>query len=221
MHLKQAHNKKTGRTYLSIVQSYWDKERGSSRATTIEKIGYLDELQKVHDDPISHFKNLVVEKNAQSVQSSTENIIKFNKEQILEKSTSNRKNYGYIVIVKLLTELGLERFLINRKQSTKLECSTNSIMKLLIISRILSPGSKKRAFLEKEKYFDFEGDKNFDLNSIYRSLSHFSSLAKDIQLLIHSRIIKHYGRKTELVYYDITNYYFEIDKEDELRKKGL
>ena len=220
MHLKQAHNKKTGRTYLSIVQSYWDKERGSSRAKTIEKIGYLDELQKVHADPISHFKNLVAEKNAQSIQASTGNIIKFSKDQILEKSTSNRKNYGYIVIVKLLTELGLERFLINKKQSTKLECSTSSIMKLLVISRILSPGSKKRAFLEKEKYFDFEGDKNFDLNSIYRSLSHFSTLSKDIQLLIHSRIIKHYGRKTALVYYDITNYYFEIDKEDELRKKG-
>ena len=220
MHLKQSHNKKTGRTYLSIVQSYRDKERGCSRTKTIEKIGYLDELQKIHDDPISHFKNLVAEKNEQNIQASAESIIKFSKAQILEKSTSNRKNYGYIVIVKLLTELGLERFLINKKQSTKLEYSTSSIMKLLIISRILSPGSKNRAFLEREKYFDFEGDKNFDLNAIYRSLSHFASLTKEIQLLIHNRIIKHYGRKTELVYYDITNYYFEIDKEDELRKKG-
>ena len=220
MHLKQAHNKKTGRTYLSIVQSYRDKEKGYSTSKTIEKIGYLDELQKIYDDPIAHFKNLVAEKNEKNQQSAEENIIKFNKHQILEKGTSNRKNYGYIIIVKILTELGLEQLLINRKRTTKLECSTNSIMKLLIISRILSPGSKKRAFHEKERYFDFEGDNNFDLNNVYRSLSHFAELAKDIQLLIHSRIIKYYGRKTELVYYDITNYYFEIDKEDELRKKG-
>ena len=220
MHLKQAHNKKTGRTYLSIVQSYRDKEKGHSRAKTIEKIGYLDDLQKKYDDPITHFKNLVAERNAQSLQESSEDTIKINKHQILEKGTSYRKNYGYIVILKILTELGLERFLINRKQSTKLEYSTSSIMKLLIISRILSPGSKKRAFEERQRYFDFEGDKNFDLNCIYRSLNHFTSLTKDIQLLIHDRITKRYGRKTNLIYYDITNYYFEIDKEDKLRKKG-
>jgi len=220
MHLKQAHNKKTGRTYLSIVQSYRDKEKGYSSAKTIEKIGYLDDLQKIYDDPISHFKNIVAEKNLQSIQESAEYTIKFNKNQILEKGTSNRKNYGYIAILKILTELGLERFLINRRQATKFEYNTSTIMKLLIISRILSPGSKKRAFDEREKYFDFEGNKKFDLVSIYRALSHFSKLSKDIQLLIHNRVSKHYGRKTNLVYYDITNYYFEIDKEDDLRKKG-
>ena len=84
----------------------------------------------------------------------------------------------------------------------------------------LSPGSKKRAFDEKERYFDFEGKARFDLKDIYRCLSHFSGLAKDIQLLIHERIRAQHGRKTDLIYYDVTNYYFEIDMEDELRKKG-
>jgi len=106
-------------------------------------------------------------------------------------------------------------------RESKIECNTSSIMKLLVISRILTPGSKKKAFEEKGRYFDFEKEDAFELVDIYRSLSHFALLAKDIQLLIHHRITKNYGRKLELIYYDVTNYYFEIDKEDELRKKGV
>jgi transposase len=94
-------------------------------------------------------------------------------------------------------------------------------MKLLVISRILSPGSKKKAFEERGRYFDFEKEDAFKLPDIYRSLSHFAKLAGDIQPLMHSRIAKNHGRDLSLVYYDVTNYYFEIDKEDKLRKKGV
>jgi len=85
----------------------------------------------------------------------------------------------------------------------------------------LSPGSKKKAFDECGRYFDFEKADVFDLHDIYRSLSFFAKLEKDIQVLVHDRITKNYGRNLELIYYDVTNYYFEIDMEDDLRKKGV
>jgi len=53
MYLKQANNKKTGRTYLSMVQNYYDKDKGYSRTKTIESFGYLDELEKQFDDPVA------------------------------------------------------------------------------------------------------------------------------------------------------------------------
>jgi transposase len=71
------------------------------------------------------------------------------------------------------------------------------------------------------RYFDFEKPDIFSLTDIYRSLSHFSDLAKDIQIHMHNRITKNYGRNLDLVYYDVTNYYFEIELEDDLRKKGV
>ena len=71
------------------------------------------------------------------------------------------------------------------------------------------------------RYFDFEKKDIFSLLDVYRSLSHFSGLAKDVQLLMHDRITKNQGRGMDLIYYDVTNYYFEIDKEDELRRKGF
>ena len=219
--LKQTFIKKTGRIYLSMARSFRDKEKGYARTKTVESFGYLDELQKVFDDPIAHFKQVVEEKNRLAQQEDAVYTITANKNQELSKNTTNRMNYGYIVILKLFYELGLDRFLINRKQTTKIEYNTSAIMKLLVISRILSPGSKKKAFHEMGRYFDFDKKIDFDLTDIYRSLSHFASLAKDIQLLIHDRITKNYSRKTDLIYYDVTNYYFEIDKEDELKAKGV
>ena len=222
MYLKKSKNKKTGRTYLSIAEGYWDTEKGHTRTITIEKIGYVDELQNEYTDPITHFTKIVEQRNLEKRQLAAEYVITARKDQRLGKDISRRKNYGYIVIMKLFYELGLEGFLNNRRlRESKLECNTVSIMKLLVISRILDPGSKKRAFDERSRYFDFEKKAAFDLVDVYRSLSHFAKLEKDIQLLIHNRITKNYGRNLELIYYDVTNYYFEIDMEDDLRKKGV
>ena len=222
MYLKKSTNKKTGRTQLSIAHGYWDKERGHSRTKIIENLGFLDELQNDYDDPIAHFKKIVEERNAEEKQVATEFVITARKDQMLGEEISRRMNYGYIVIMKLFYELGLEGFLNNRRlRESKLKCNTVSIMKLLVISRILNPGSKKKAFDERGKYFDFEKEDAFNLTDIYRSLSHFAKLEKDIQLLIHNRISKNYGRTLDLIYYDVTNYYFEIDMEDDLRRKGV
>jgi len=222
MHLKRSPNKKTGRTYLSMVRTYRDKEKGYSRTVTVESFGYLDELEKIYDDPISHFERHVEERNLAEKQEAAEYSITAKKNQELEKHTAARKNYGYIIIMKLYYELGLDSLLINRqRRNTKIVCNTSTIMKMLLINRILSPGSKKGAFEERGRYFDFEKEGAFQLVDIYRSLSHFAMLEKNIQLLMHDRITKNYGRNLDLIYYDVTNYYFEIDKEDDLRKKGV
>ena len=222
MYLKKSYNKNTGKTYLSIAQGYWDKEKGHSRTKIIEKIGFLEELKEKYDDPIGHFSEVVREKNHIAEIGSAEYKIIANKSQRLERDTVNRRNYGYIVIMKQFCELGLDRFLINRQRRvTKIECNTSTIMKMLVIQRILSPGSKKKAFDEMGRYFDFEKKDAFELMDVYRSLSHFAGLEKDIQLLLHNRITANYGRNLDLIYYDVTNYYFEIDTEDSLRKKGV
>jgi transposase len=91
-------------------------------------------------------------------------------------------------------------------------------MKLLVFSRILAPSSKKKAFENRDWYFE-----NFDftLDDIYRCLTFLSSKRDNLKLHLHRKIKEQYGRSTELVYYDVTNYYFEIDKPDNLRKKGV
>jgi transposase len=221
-YLKKAFNKKTGRTYLSMAHGYRDKERGHTRTISIESYGYLDELQEKYEDPIAHFNHIVDEYNLKQAQETAEYTISAKKNQQLNKDTLNRKNYGYIVIMSLYHELGLDVLLINRqRRQTKIEFNTSSIMKMLVINRILAPSSKKKAYEERSRYFDFEKEDAFGLIDVYRALSFFTKYEKDIQLLIHDRITKNYGRNLDIIYYDVTNYYFEIDMEDELRKKGV
>jgi transposase len=94
----------------------------------------------------------------------------------------------------------------------------NSIMRLLVFSRLLAPGSKKKAYDEREWFFERS---DFSLVDMYRGLSRFAGYAEALQLWIHERIVATYGRDTSITYYDVTNYYFEIDEQDELRRKGV
>ena len=61
MYLQQSKNQ-AGRIYLSFVQGY--RKDGKVKHKTVEKIGYLDDLEKIYDDPIAHFKKLALERNA-------------------------------------------------------------------------------------------------------------------------------------------------------------
>jgi len=129
-----------------------------------------------------------------------------------------RKNAGYAAILKIYYDLKLDQFFNNDARNHGFEYSPNSIMTLLVVSRLLSPGSKQKAFDEKARYFErFD----FSLADVYRCLSYFATKEFEVQSHISEQITACYGeRNTKTVYYDVTNYYFEIDVEDELRKRG-
>jgi len=217
MNIKLSPNPKTGRTYLSIVRSYRDKATGKNRAATIKSIGYIDELSKTYADPIAHFKEIAQQMTAEENEKKILNL-KINMGEVLIEDSAGRKNFGYAAIVKIYHELGLNEFLNNKARWEPFKYNTNSIMLLLVISRLLSPGSKKKAFEEKGRYFErFD----FELEDIYRALSHYAKLSTELQRHMNEQISARYGRDTKTVYYDVTNYYFEIDRPDELRKYGF
>lgn len=91
-------------------------------------------------------------------------------------------------------------------------------MRLLVYSRLLFPGSKRDNVINKDVFFD---SFKFSLDNVYDALTHFNEISVNLQKHLHEKVTEQYGRETALVYYDVTNYYFEIDKQDELRKKGV
>jgi transposase len=215
MHLRKAYNKKTERTYLSIVHGYRDLE-GKSKSKVIQSLGYLDELQKTHEDPIAHFTAIAkeMETERQAVKSVT---ITLDLNEPIDANGANRKNYGCVLFSKIYHELEIDRFLNNARRHEKFTFNSESIMRLLLYMRLMRPGSKREAFFRKEQFFD-----NFDftLEDVYDGLTHFNQIADNLQQHLHEMVVKLYGRQTNIVYYDVTNYYFEIDKPDELRKRG-
>jgi transposase len=69
----------------------------------------------------------------------------------------------------------------------------------------------------KDEFFD---NFKFSLDDVYSCLTHFDNISDTLQQHLHEMVTKQYNRNTDLVYYDVTNYYFEIDHQDEFRRKG-
>lgn len=91
-------------------------------------------------------------------------------------------------------------------------------MKFLVYSRLLAPASKKKTY-ENRNWF-FEKD-NYSLDDVYRCLTFFNKHKENLQLWINDKVKVFYGRNTSFIYYNVTNYYFETDKIDNFKRKGV
>jgi len=216
MYLKKTYKKESGRTYLAIAQKYRHPVKKVSTDRTVKSLGYLDELEKKYKDPIAHFKK-VAKKMTEEDNAKKKVTLKINMDEVLAGDSKGQKNLGYAAILKIYHELELDVFFNNRARNKSFKYNTNSIMIMLAVSRLLSPGSKKKAFLERSRYFERF---SFTLVDIYHSLSHFAKLEKELQKYLNLKVKEKYGRNTKTIYYDVTNFYFEIDKADDFRKYG-
>lgn len=179
-------------------------------------MGYLHDLTEQYPDPIAHFKEVVNQMNSDE-KTNNKLTLTIDMTEELPSETHTRYNMGYAVIMKIYHELELDRFFNNKARHETFEYNTNSIMKLLTITRILHPSSKKSSFEYKDRFFERF---NFELYDIYRALSYFSKIGLDCQRFVSDQINTKFGRDTSLMYFDVTNFHFEIDKADELRKRG-
>lgn len=207
--------KKKG-TYLIIEKKYWDKEKRQSRTKHHETLGYLHDLEKQLPEPIKHFKKIVDQMNAEE-KGNKKLTLEIDLNEKLPNETHTRYNFGYAAIMKIYYELELDRFFNNKARHEPFKYNTNSIMTLLTITRILNPSSKKRSYEYKDMFFERF---NFELHDVYRALSHFSKIGTECQRFISDQISAKYGRDTSLMYFDVTNFHFEIDRTDDFRKNG-
>lgn len=203
-------------TYLVIQKKYWDKEKKQSRTKHHRSLGYLHDLQEQYPDPVAHFKEVICQMNADEKRVNILTL-EIDMNEKLQIDTHTRYNMGYAVIMKIYHELELNRFFNNKARHETFEYNTNSIMILLTITRILYPSSKKRSYEYKDRFFErFD----FELYDIYRALSHYSKIGLECQKFISDKITEKYGRDTTLMYFDVTNFHFEIDEQDNLRRRG-
>jgi transposase len=217
MHLKKTPNTK-GRIRLSIVDTYYDKEKKTSRQKTIESLGWLDELEKQYGDPIAHFSKRVEQLREEKKNKQAPINFTFYDSDRLCPGDNLRKNFGYAALSKIYHELKIDTFLINRQRHSKEKYDANTIMKMLVYSRLLSPMSKKASFDNREMFFE---KTNYSLDDVYRCLGFLNNHKENLQVWLNDKIKENYGRDTSLIYYDVTNYYFESDEQDDFKRKGV
>ena len=151
MHLKKT-PARNGRTHLSIVEGRRDPKTGKVKKVTVKTLGYLDVLEKTYTDPIAHFTEVAAQMNKAKANEKTALTITLDSTHRV--NGDERKNIGYVALSAVYHELGIDAFLQGRQKSLGIEYNLNSIMRLLVFSRLLAPGSKKKAYDERAWFFE-------------------------------------------------------------------
>jgi transposase len=212
---------KNGRIYLSFVEGYRDPVTKKVKHRVVEKLGYLDEYLDQYKDPIAHFKEVARIRTQKVKEEESKKEIFLGSvyaDELMFENENSMRHMGFLPLSSIYHELKLDQFIINRQRSLSIDYSLNDVMQLLVYTRILAPGSKIASFQKKD---NIARPFNCDWFDVYRALDYFASFREDLLLHLHEQVRINYNRRTDVVFYDVTNYYFEIDQEDEFRRKGF
>lgn len=209
--LKKTKNKKG--IYLQIYESYYDPERKCGAHRSYKPVGYVHELiDKGIDDPVSFYSDEIKKLNSEYKENKRKNKVR----QISEESPE--KLLGYFPVKNLNDSLGTKKYLNLLQTATGFRFNIADLMSALIYSRMVHPCSKSKTYDEiiprlYEKY-------DFSLDQLYSGIGYIGSEYEKIIEIYNHQINQKYKFDTEKTYFDCTNFYFEIDREDELRRKG-
>ena len=209
--LKKTNNKKG--TYLQIYSSFYDPQRGHTAHKAYKPIGYVHELQaKGIEDPISFYKEEVNRLNQEA---------KAEKNAKKEKQISDdspEKLIGYFPMKNINDKLSVKKYIDLMQTATDFRFNVFDMISALVYARLVQPCSKSRTYVEViPKLFE---SYDFSLNQLYDGLEYIGCEYEKIIEIYNHQIQQMYKFDTSHTYFDCTNFYFEIDKEDDFRKKG-
>lgn len=209
--LKKTNNKKG--TYLQIYESFYDPERRGGAHRSYKPVGYVHELQaKGIDDPVAFYKEEVMKLN-QQLQAA-----KNAKKARQISDDSPEKLIGYFPMKNINDKLSVKKYIDLMQTATDFRFNVFDMISALVYARLVQPCSKSKTFEEViPKLFD---SYDFSLNQLYDGLEYIGCEYEKIIEIYNHQIQQMYKFDTSHTYFDCTNFYFEIDKEDNFRKKG-
>jgi transposase len=222
MHIDCRNN--NGKPYLVVLESYSVKVDGVRKnlKRTIRSIGPLSRFDDGKPEFVSRLKKSFLEGAPiiEGLDDLVANKPRPRKVSVTldrndpETAFSNPKNIGYFILDGIYDALGINDVLHKYKSKSRLEYDLNGHAKALIFGRCLSPDSKCATWRARGKYL-FEVVSSEKLIEVYRALDVLDGLSVKIQQRMNTKIEKHIGRNKTICFYDVTNYWFEIDDPDE------
>lgn len=201
---------------LYVVKSVYNNKKRTNKV--VEKLGTYDKLkQDLNEDPIEWAKKYVEKLNKQEKAGTRNILVKYNPSKIIEKNQQNSFNGGYLFLEKIYYELGLNDICKTISHKYKFEYDLNNILSRLVYGRIIFPASKLATYDLSKKFIE---QPTFELQHIYRALEVISKETDLIQSELYKNSLNVSKRNTNILYYDCTNYFFEIEEESGLRQYG-
>lgn len=193
----------------SVIKSAYKNKKITS--VVVERLGndkYICETYGV-DDAEAWARAYVAELNKKSEEEQAKITISFSPVKSIPKDEQRSFNAGYLFLQAIYYDLGLNKIATAIKRKHRFEYNLNAILSRLVYSRIIYPGSKRNTFEQSKRFVE---KPDFELHQIYRALSILAEESDYIQSRLYRNSLKLSARQTGIIYYDCTNYYFEIEQ---------
>lgn len=215
MRLKVSKSKNSASLYV-IKSTYVNKVHSTQ---IVEKLGTEKELrEKLNgEDPYEWAMKYIEKLNKQEKEQSRTVLVPFKQSCFIEINKQRTFNGGYLFLQKLYHELGLHHICKDISERHKFSFNLDSILSRLIYGRVIFPSSKLNTYEESKIFLE---QPNFELQHIYRALDVIASEDSYIQseLYKNSKILTE--RNDKVLFYDCTNFFFEIEQEDGIKQYG-
>ena len=201
------------------VQKSFRTETGKCSTKNIERLGTIDDLRKRFGDkdPIGEAKKYVAELTAAEKESNKKVIVEYSPTAFIQKNEQRSYNGGYLFLQKIYHELGLDYICKKIEKKHKNKYDLSEILSMLLYTRVLYPGSKLSSLEDAKRLIE---QPSADIHQVYRALSLLATEFNEVQADVYKRSLKLGKRDTRVVYYDLTNYFFEWEEEQGLVQYG-
>lgn len=206
-------------TTLYYVQKSYRQENGKNATKYVERLGNIEQLKARFGeaDPIGEAKKYVAELTRAEKERSRKVRVEYSPTELILKDKQRSYNGGYLFLQKIYYELGLDYICDKIEKKHKNEYDLNEILSILLYTRLMYPGSKLSSLEDAGKFIEQPESK---IHQVYRALSVLAEESDNIQADVYKRSLKLGDRDTGVVYYDLTNYFFEWEEECGLVQYG-
>lgn len=205
-------------TFYYVQKSYRTND-GKCSTKNVERLGTIEDLKARFGDydPVGEARKYVAELTAAEKASCTPVMVGYSPTALIGKGEQRSYNGGYLFLQKIYYELGLDYICKKIEKKHRNRFDLNGILSRMLYTRLLYPGSKLSSLEDSRKFFEQPGE---DIHQVYRALSLLATEFNEVQAEVYRRSLRHGKRDTSVIYYDLTNYFFEWEEEGGIVQYG-
>lgn len=197
---------------LYVQKAYRDKS-GKSTSKIVERLGSLDEvrLRANGGDPIDWAKEYIARLTEDEKAQRRVVCARMHPEVLIKKDVLQSAGCGYLFLQQIYYKLGLDRICTHMSKDYRFQYDLNAVLEILVYGRVIAPASKRATYLGIDNLlFPLE----ISLHHVYRGLDIIANEFDYIQKRLYKNSLKFLKRDTTVLYYDCTNFFFEIERAD-------
>lgn len=205
--------RKNGDIYYQIYDSYYSAEERKNKNRSVEKLGLLSSLRREGESDsecVQRLRGMVSERERDRSGKQTKQI----------DDNDELVNYGYFLLEGMVRHLDIRKQIDLLTLGSRIRFSLSDVLFSLADARVIDPCSKWKTFAEVFPLMYEDPTKKISLSQMYSGVCFLGTVVQDVVDILNAAIDKRFGRSLDRVYFDCTNYYFEIDCESGIKRRG-